>query len=259
MREHDWRSLPLGTPATWPQTLRTVVRLMLNTGHPMYIWWGPDSLASTTMPTANRSVRSAIPDRWANRPARSGPGFWDIIGPQIDHVMSGRGATWHENALVPITRHGSKEDVYWTYSYGPIDDDTGPNGVGGVLGGLHRDDRAVLAHARNRSSARQRRLFEQAPGFIIIMRGAEITSLNLSTMLIVPSSDSHDWVGRSIRRAFPSIEGQGFFELLDRVFERGDFEATRHAGALPAPRRSNAPETRYLTFIYAPLYDDDGR
>ena len=42
MRVHDWTSSPLGTPANWPQSLRTVVRLMLNTGHPMYIWWGPE-------------------------------------------------------------------------------------------------------------------------------------------------------------------------------------------------------------------------
>ncbi len=45
----------------------------------------------------------------------------------------GQGATWHENALVPITRHGRRENVYWTYGYGPIDDETSANGVGGVL------------------------------------------------------------------------------------------------------------------------------
>jgi PAS domain S-box-containing protein len=48
-------------------------------------------------------------------------------------VMAGRGATWHENQLVPITRNGKREDVYWTYSYSPIDDDTARNGIGGVL------------------------------------------------------------------------------------------------------------------------------
>ena len=40
--------------------------------------------------------------------------------------MAGGGATWHENQLVPITRNGAREDVYWTYSYGPIDDDSAP-------------------------------------------------------------------------------------------------------------------------------------
>ena len=44
--------------------------------------------------------------------------------------MSGGGATWHENQLVPVTRHGRLEQVYWTYGYSPIDED---DGIGGVL------------------------------------------------------------------------------------------------------------------------------
>ena len=54
--------------------------------------------------------------------------IWDIIGPQIDHVMTGQGATWHEDHLVR-GRHGEKEDVWWTYSFSPIDDDTTREGL----------------------------------------------------------------------------------------------------------------------------------
>jgi len=42
MRAHDWSDSSLGPPAGWPQALRTAVRLLLNTGHPMYIWWGSE-------------------------------------------------------------------------------------------------------------------------------------------------------------------------------------------------------------------------
>jgi hypothetical protein len=45
-------------------------------------------------------------------------------------MMSGGGATWHENQLVPVTRHGRLEQVYWTYGFSPIDE---ADGVGGVL------------------------------------------------------------------------------------------------------------------------------
>jgi hypothetical protein len=44
--------------------------------------------------------------------------------------MAGNGATWHEDQLVPVTRHGRREDVWWTYSFGPIDFE---GKVGGVL------------------------------------------------------------------------------------------------------------------------------
>ena len=41
-RAYDWASSPLGSPENWPQSLRVTVRLLLNTGHPMFIWWGPE-------------------------------------------------------------------------------------------------------------------------------------------------------------------------------------------------------------------------
>jgi len=116
MRGHDWSQSSLGSPENWPQPLRTAVRLMLTTGHPMYIWWGDDGAC-----LYNDAYRSSIgPERHPcslGRPAREvWEEIWEIIGPQIEQVMSGGPATWHENQLVPITRNGRREDVYWTYS-----------------------------------------------------------------------------------------------------------------------------------------------
>ena len=74
--------------------------------------------------------------------------IWPIIGPQIEQVMRGDGATWHENQLVPITRHGRLEEVYWTYSYSPIDEERAPNGVGGVLVVCTETTEAVRERAR---------------------------------------------------------------------------------------------------------------
>jgi PAS domain S-box-containing protein len=130
MRAYDWSLTPLGRPASWPQSLRTGVRLLLNTNHPMFIWWGPHLIQFY-----NDGYRQTMgPER---HPGALGQGgrkcwaeIWDIIGPQIDQVMGGGGATWHENQLVPVTRHGRLEQVYWTYGFSPIDED---DGVGGVL------------------------------------------------------------------------------------------------------------------------------
>jgi len=44
MRAHDWAKSSLGPAERWSQPLRTAIRVMLNTGHPMYIWWGPELL-----------------------------------------------------------------------------------------------------------------------------------------------------------------------------------------------------------------------
>jgi hypothetical protein len=42
MRAYDWGASPLGEPDCWPQSLRTTVRILLTTQHPMFIWWGPE-------------------------------------------------------------------------------------------------------------------------------------------------------------------------------------------------------------------------
>ena len=133
MRAHDWASSALGVPEQWPQTLRTVMCLMLNTRHPMYIFWGPDSLCFY-----NDAYRQSLgPERHPGslgKPAREVWGeVWDGVGPQIDQVMSGGEATWHENALFVTTRNGRRDDIYWTYSYSPISYESAPSGVGGVL------------------------------------------------------------------------------------------------------------------------------
>ena len=214
IRRHDWEATSLGAPETWPQALRMAVRLILNTGHPMYIFWGPELLCFY-----NDAYRTSIgPERHPGslgQPAREvWAEIWEIIGPQIDQVMTGQGATWHENQLVPITRHGQLEEVYWTYSYGPIHDETAEKDVGGVLVVCTETTAAVLAERRLAADVeRQRRLFEQAPSFVIIMRGAEHV-VEFVNQAHLHAFGSADWVGKSIREAFPDIARQGFLERL---------------------------------------------
>ena len=42
MRSHDWRDSPLGLPGSWPQSLKTAVRIMLTSRQPIWIGWGPE-------------------------------------------------------------------------------------------------------------------------------------------------------------------------------------------------------------------------
>jgi len=51
-----------------------------------------------------------------------------------------RGATWNEDQLVLVTRHGRREDVWWTYSFGPIDFE-------GNVGGVPRRDAKFVVSA----------------------------------------------------------------------------------------------------------------
>lgn len=258
MRAFDWSTHSLGPPQEWPQPLRTAMRLLLNTGHPMYIWWGAELFCFY-----NDAYRQSIgPEQHPGSLGRRGrevwDEIWDIIGPEIEQVMSGGGATWHENALVPITRNGRREDVYWTYSYGPIDDSTAASGVGGVLVVCAETTATVLAEKqRAEQMLQQRRLFEQAPAFIIVMRGPEhvVDFLN-DAHRVVFGSDS--WTGKTIREAFPSIKGQGFFERLDAVYATGEVFEARDAEVRYRRTPQAAEEIHYFNFTYAPLFDVNG-
>jgi PAS domain S-box-containing protein len=258
MRAHDWPSSSLGHPSAWPSPLRTTVQLLLNSGHPMYIWWGDEGAC-----LYNDAYRQSIgPERHPGslgRPAREvWDEIWDIIGPQIEQVMAGRGATWHVDQLVPITRHGKREDVYWTYSYSPIGGDTRPSGVGGVLVICVETTERVVAEKRLAAqNERQQRLFDQAPGFIAIMRGREhvFEFVNDAYTRLV---GRRELIGKPVRQALPDVEGQGFFELLDRVYATGErfvaWQTPLHVQTAP-----DAPlEERFLDFIYEPVTNEQG-
>ena len=69
---------------------------------------------------------------------------------------------------------------------------------------------------------------------------------------------SQDWIGKPIREAFPDIEGQGFLEILDRVFASGERYL---ADTVPVSFRQTdgAVATRYLSFVYDAMRDADGQ
>ena len=260
MRAHDWGSTSLGPPTGWPQPLRTALRLLLNTGHPMYIWWGPELLCFY-----NDAYRLSIgPERHPGslgQPARMvWAEIWDVIGPQIEQVMTGRGATWHENHLIPILRHGRVEEVYWTYSYGPIDDDTAvPFGVGGVLVVCTETTQQVLSEQRLRAAeARWRALFDQAPSFMCVLAGHE-HRFEYANPRYHELIGHRDIMGRALTDALPELAIQGFAALLDRVYATGE---TYSASAAPVMLPTGSPgrplEQRYVDFVYQPIRDATG-
>ena len=144
-RAYDWSASPLGPPESWPQSLRTALRILLNTNHPMFIWWGPELIQFYNDGYRQTMGPERHPSALGQRGRECWAEIWDIIGPQIEQVMSGGGATWHENQLVPVTRHGRLERVYWTYGYSPIDEDDGIGGVLVVCQDVTRDYLAAVA------------------------------------------------------------------------------------------------------------------
>src|SRR3984957_12950238 len=174
--------------------------------------------------------------------------------PQIEQVMAGRGATWHKNALVPITRDGKREDVYWTYTFSPIDEEMAPNGVGGVLVVCTETTETVIS-AQKIGAERERllALLKQMPGFVGLLSGPEHVYEYVNDAYVTIAGP-RDFIGRSVRDVFPDLADQMFFALLDEVYKTGKPFVAR---AVPL-RLTGDDEQRYIDLLYEPIRDAEG-
>ncbi|SFN46731.1 PAS domain-containing protein [Variovorax sp. OV329] len=258
MRAFDWAATPLGPTHAWPQSLRTVIRLLLNTGHPMYVFWGPERTG-----LYNDAYRQSIgperhPGSLGRRAFEVWEEIWDVINPQIEQVMAGGGATWHVNQLVPITRNGRLEDVYWTYSYSPIDDEAAPGGIGGVLV-LCTETTAQVQAERRLADERNRlaQVFDQAPSFMAALDGPEhrFQMINPAYTTLV---GGRQVLGRTVAQALPEAVQQGYVELLDRVYTTGEAYVA-NAARYVIQDEGEPPVERFVDFVYQPVKDPQGK
>ncbi|MBW4656911.1 MAG: PAS domain-containing protein [Kaiparowitsia implicata GSE-PSE-MK54-09C] len=184
---------------------------------------------------------------------------WPEVADFNDNVMRvvlNGGTLAYQDQELTLYRHGPAEQVWMNLDYSPVLDERGrPAGVMAIV--IETTNR-VLAD-RRASTERERLLqtFEQAPGFIVSMRGPEhrVEFVNAAHRRLF-SSDQ--WVGKTIREAFPDIDGQGFFELLDTVYATGERVV---ATAQPASFRQpdGYEEVRFLSFVYEATRDADGK
>src|SRR5580693_1871093 len=115
-RKSDWETSPLGHPSRWPQSLRTVVRIMLTSRYAMWMGWGPDL---TFFYNDAYAPTLGAKHPWAlGQPARQvWAEIWEAIGPRIDTVLQRGEATWDEGLLLFLERNGYPEETYHTFSY----------------------------------------------------------------------------------------------------------------------------------------------
>ncbi len=131
IRQKDWSKTLVGNPENWPLNLRISLGILLNSRFPMFLYWGQDLIGFyNDAYRPSLGISGKHPHILGERAEDSWPEIWHTIKPLIDQVLSGGGATWSEDQLIPIYRNGNIEDVYWTFSYSPVNDETGhPSGV----------------------------------------------------------------------------------------------------------------------------------
>jgi PAS domain S-box-containing protein len=255
MRARDWSTSPLGDPASWPQSLRSVVGLLLSSKFPMFVAWGEelgflynDSYAEILGAKHPQALGARFRDIWAE--------IWPEISPLVSAALAGE-ASYQEDLPLIVNRRGFDEQAWFTFSYSPVHGESGQ--VAGMYCVVVETTGKVLAERRLASEGeRQRQLFEQAPGFITILSGPEhvFEFVNNAYRRLF---GERDFVGKSVRDAFPELAGQGFFELIDQVYRTGERFVAHHVPIRLHLTPGAEPEDRFLDFIYEPVTAEDGR
>ncbi|HYI77111.1 MAG TPA: PAS domain-containing protein [Chryseolinea sp.] len=255
IRATDWSKTSLGDPAAWPQSLRTMVAVMLDNPFGMYIAWGTEYiqlyndgyrpiLGATKHPQAlGISTRETFSE------------IWHIIESMFAGVMHGK-AVGFPDFMLPLNRYGYQEECYFDFSYSPIRRDNGE--VGGILVTvIETTEKKRATDALKESNARYINNIMQAPVAMCIFRGENyVVEIANEQMLTIWGKQAAQVLNKPIFEGLPEAKDQGLEALLANVYMTGEkFVANERPVKLP---RNGKTENTYLNFVYDALKEADG-
>lgn len=191
-----------------------------------------------------------------------------LVPPEIENDVPAiierlrRGERIERYETVRMTRDGRRLDVSLTIS--PVRDREGR-----IVGAskIARDvterkeaeaERERLLREIEVERSRLTTLFEMAPAFMGVLRGpAHVCEFANSRYLEIVGT-YREVVGKPIREAVPELEGQGYYEILDRVYETGERYAGREARYLLRREPDGPLEEFFVDVVYEPLRNAQG-
>jgi PAS domain S-box-containing protein len=252
-RNYDWSKTPIGSPAQWPQSLRTTVSILLNSQFPMFVWWGNEL---TTI--YNDSYKIIAGDKHPHLLGKSGQEawseIWDDLSPLVDKVFRGI-PTWSEDLVLNIKRRGFIEETYFTFSYSPVLDESGA--IGGLFCAcIETTEKVVGKKKLAESEARFRNMVKQAPVAITLTEGEDIVieSINSSMLEIMGKENEEEVVGKKMVDVLPEIKDQTALALARNVFVTG--EPFRGNEVPVMLNIKGHPRQGYFNISYTPLIEE---
>ncbi|WP_112662637.1 sensor histidine kinase [Microvirga flavescens] len=118
MRAHDWKNTLLGDPAGWPQSLQTLVGVMLGSRQPIFIVWGPERLILYN--------DSCIPILGERHPHALGRPFREVWEDLAQEIGSHGGAKEHAGGISFVIRCDEyMEAGQFVFSCTPVSNERG--------------------------------------------------------------------------------------------------------------------------------------
>ena len=163
------------------------------------------------------------------------------------------GRAYHQSNQVFWRRNGTSFPV--DYIARPMRDASGIIGAVVTFRDISDERNAAVQAAREQEL---QRVLMQVPAAIAIMRGPahRFESVNA---LYLRLTGNRELAGKTVREAFPDMEGQGFFELMDHVYATGEPHIGREVRAVWDRRGDGTAVEGFLNMIYQPLRDADNK
>lgn len=255
LRSHDWSGSALGPPARWPQSLRSVVNLMLGSAFPMFVGWGPSLLM-----LYNDACAELMGDQHSGdigQPlSQKGSAIQDDLLPLLQRALGGE-AVHTENLPLRLRRHGREEDTWLDLASSPVIDEQGR--IAGVYCAGIETTRRVLAERRlHAREAWLQSLFDQAPGFAAVVRGDRHV-FEMANPAFAQLVGDRPLLGLPMAAALPELAAQGFVALLDEVLRTGQPYVGRSMPVLLDGVPGRAGRQMFMDLLYQPLQDASGR
>jgi PAS domain S-box-containing protein len=123
LRAQDWQHTPLGHPDQWPYALTTLVRVMLNSGQPMFVAWGAQRVLLYN-DGYSMILGARHPQAFARPLLDAWPEIRDLLGSLVDRVFAGD-PIQEDDLPLTLHRNGYPEEAYFSFSYTPVPDNHG--------------------------------------------------------------------------------------------------------------------------------------
>lgn len=256
IKAHDWAQTSLGNPEDWPQSLKTTLSILINSKFPTVLFWGKDLICfynDAFRPSLG--IEGKHPWSLGKRGQEMWAEIWPIIKPWLDQVLLGGESIWMENQLVPFYRNGQLENIYWTFCYNAVYDET--NRPAGVFVTCTETTEMVLSENKLRESEKNfRNMVMQAPVGMCIVKRPDNKIETVNHLFL-------ELVGRK-REEMENLPywdvlneaANDYAPILQNVFDTGtSYSGTEHKVLL---MRNGQRENVYVNFVYEPIKDEKG-
>lgn len=119
----DWSAHPMGPISGWPPAFRTAISMVLNSGFPSYVLWGPEFFVfynDAYVPILGN--KEAIGQGWRLAD------IWTEVGDEAVQIAKNAYSgttTFDKDRPFILERYGHPQLAYFTFSLSPIRDDAG--------------------------------------------------------------------------------------------------------------------------------------